>query len=284
MRRLRTLWCAVAAVSGLVVGATSPALAAQPVAPMATGTGSGYWHAEGSQLVDSTGAPVRMTGINWFGPETANYTFHGLWTRNYRDMIDQMAELGYNTIRVPFSNQLFDPGSTPNSIDYTKNPDLEGLTGLEIIDKVVDYAGQRGMRIILDQHRPDSGAQSALWYTSDYPESRWLSDWEMLAQHYLGNPTVVGVDLHNEPHSLPDGSGACWGCGDTPRDWRLAAERADNAILSVNPDLLIIVEGVDCVPDTDGPECGWWGGNLSGAAQYPVRLSEPDKLVYSAHE
>jgi endoglucanase len=38
------------------------------------------------------------------------------------------------------------------------------------------------------------------------------------------------------------------------------------------------------VPGTGAPQCGWWGGNLSGAAQFPVRLSRPDKLVYSAHE
>src|SRR5438105_4721737 len=129
MKRLCALWCAAVVLAGLVttVG-TGPAHAAT----QAPGTGTGYWHAAGSQLVDSTGAPVRMTGINWFGLETANYTFHGLWSRNYKDMIDQMAGLGYNTIRVPFSNQLFDPGSTPNSIDYNKNPDLQGLSGLQI--------------------------------------------------------------------------------------------------------------------------------------------------------
>ena len=32
-------------------------------------------------------------------------------------MLDQIQSLGYNTIRVPFSNQLFDAGSTPNSVD-----------------------------------------------------------------------------------------------------------------------------------------------------------------------
>ena len=224
-----------------------------------------------------------MTGINWFGAETANYTFHGLWTRNYQDMINQVAGLGYNTLRVPYSNQLFDPGSTPNSIDLNKNPDLAGLSGLQILDKVINYAGTKGLRVILDRHRPDSGAQSPLWYTAQYPESRWISDWTMLAQHYRGNTTVIGADLHNEPHSVGSG-GACWGCADPARDWRLAAEKAGNAILGVNPDWLIIVEGIDCVSGTGSPQCGWWGGNLSAAGQFPVRLSRPDKLVYSAHE
>jgi endoglucanase len=91
---------------------------------------------------------------------------------------------------------------------------------------------------------------------------------------------VIGADLHNEPHNDGGSTGSCWGCGDTDRDWRLAAERAGNAVLAVNPDWLILVEGVDCV----NGDCGWWGGNLSGAAKYPVRLSDPSKLVYSAHE
>ncbi|HTI21999.1 MAG TPA: cellulase family glycosylhydrolase [Kutzneria sp.] len=272
---------AVAAAVGLAVVTAGPvpAVFGSTAAPSA-----GYYHTVGSQIVDSSGAPVRLTGLNWFGPETANYTFHGLWSRNYKDMIDQMASLGYNAVRVPYSNQLFDPGSTPNSIDANSNPELIGLSAMQILDKVIDYIGSKGMRVVLDQHRPDSGAQSPLWYTAQYPESRWLSDWTMLAQRYKGNPTVVGMDLHNEPHTVQGGGGACWGCGDTAHDWRLAAERAGNAILAVNPDVLIIVEGIDCVPGTGDPQCGWWGGNLSAAAQYPVRLSKSDKLVYSAHE
>jgi endoglucanase len=282
MKRLLAL--VVAALAGGAVLTASPATAAPPVTQAAAGTGTGFWHASGSQLVDATGTPVRMTGINWFGAETANYSPHGLWSRNYKDMLDQMAGLGYNTLRLPYSNQLFDAGSKPVSIDQVANPDLQGLSGLQVLDKIVAYAGTKGMRVLLDRHRPDSGAQSPLWYTSAYSESRWISDWTMLAQHYKGNPTVIGADLHNEPHSIQGGGGACWGCGDTATDWRLAAERAGNAVLAANPDWLIVVEGVDCVSGTGDPQCGWWGGNLSGAKQFPVRLSKPDKLVYSAHE
>jgi endoglucanase len=247
----------------------------------AKAAGTGYWHTSGNQILDSNNQPVRIAGINWFGFETANYVVHGLWTRNYQDMLNQIKSLGYNTIRLPYSNQLFDAGSTPNSIDFTKNPDLQGLTGLQIMDKIIGYASQIGLRIILDRHRPDSGAQSALWYTSAYPESRWISDWQMLANRYKGNPMVVGADLHNEPHAP-----ACWGCGGTTVDWRLAAERAGNAILSVNPNWLIFVEGVDCYSagGQASGDCYWWGGNLEGAATYPVQLNVPNRLVYSAHD
>ena len=234
-----------------------------------------YLHTSGATIVDSQGTPVRLTGVSWFGLETSNYCPHGLWARSMDSMLDQIKSLGYNMIRVPYCNQLFDPGSTPNGIDYNLNPDLQGLTGLQILDKLVAGAGQRGLKIVLDRHRPDSGSQSALWYTSQYPEARWIADWQMLAARYLGNDTVVGCDLHNEPHGDAD-----WGSGNLATDWRLAAERAGNAILSVNPNLLIIVEGIEHV----GNDYYWWGGNLSLAGQDPVQLAVPNQLVYSPHD
>ncbi len=247
----------------------------------AQAAGAGYWHTNGNQILDSNNQPVRITGINWFGFETPNYVVHGLWTRNYQDVLNQIKSLGYNTVRLPYSNQLFDAGSIPNSIDYNKNPDLQGLSGIQIMDKIIAYGSSVGLRFILDQHRPDSGAQSALWYSAAYPESRWLSDWEMLATRYKNNPMVIGADLHNEPHAP-----ACWGCGNIATDWRLAAERAGNAILAINPNWLIFVEGTDCFGpggSTSG-DCYWWGGNLEGVQQYPVQLNVANRLVYSAHD
>src|SRR5260221_404467 len=116
---------------------------------------------------------------------------------------------------------------------------------------------------LLAQHRPNAYAQSNLWYTDRLPESRWISDWVMLAQHYHDNPTVIGADLHNEPHGE-----ATWGSGVQATDWRLAAERGGNAILSVNPSWLIVVEGIEAYQN----QYYWWGGNLMGTRQFPVRL------------
>jgi endoglucanase len=171
---------------------------------------------------------------------------------------------------------LFDPGSTPNGIDYTLNPDLKGLTGLQIMDMIVAEARVLGLMVILDQHRPDCGAQSPLWYTDHYPEARWISDWVLLARRYGGNPAVIGADLHNEPHGP-----ATWGDGNPATDWRLAAERAGNAILRVNPNWLIVVEGIEHVGPTD---YYWWGGNLAAAGSAPVQLKVAHRLVYSAHD
>jgi endoglucanase len=294
MRQRRSIFGALLAAAMAVSGVVAITTAGQVTAAPA----GGYLRTAGNKIVDSNGATVRLTGINWFGMETDNKTFHGLWSnRTWKQQLDQMASLGYNTLRVPFSNDALKPGATASGVNDFSNPDLVGLSPLQILDKVIDYAGQKGMRIILDRHRPTSAGQSALWYTSTVPESTWINDWKTLAQRYAGNTTVIGADLHNEPHAEgtnPAATGACWGCGVVERDWRLAAERAGNAILSVQPNWLIFVEGVSCPSgglsntwdnDTSNDEdCGWWGGNLSKAGQFPVRLNVANRLVYSPHE
>ncbi len=115
--------------------------------PIAAAVGAGFWHTNGHRIEDSANAPLRMAGINWFGLETGTFAPHGLWVRGYRSMLDQIKAQGYNTIRLPYSNQLFDAGSTPNGIDFAQNPDLAGLTGVQIMDKIVAYAGEIGLRI-----------------------------------------------------------------------------------------------------------------------------------------
>ncbi|MFE6092132.1 cellulase family glycosylhydrolase [Streptomyces massasporeus] len=270
-RTLRRALCVAAALLLPLAGVQS---ARAGVA--AEAAGGGYWHTSGRQILDAAGQPVRIAGINWFGFETANHVVHGLWARDYKSMIDQMKSLGYNTIRMPYSDDILKPGTMPDSINTDgKNADLRGLTSLQVLDRIVAYAGQSGLKIVLDRHRPDAAGQSALWYTASVPESTWITNLKGLATRYKGNSTVIGIDLHNEPHDP-----ACWGCGDTSRDWRLAAQRAGNAVLSANPELLIMVEGVQSHNGVNG----WWGGNLMGVAQYPVQLDVPDRLVYSAHD
>ena len=229
----------------------------------------------GGKIVDPTGKVVTLTGVNWFGMETGTFAPHGLWSRNWQGMLDQIAALGYNTIRLPYSTEMLDPKSKPTSVDLDYNPDLEGLSSVEIMDKIIQGARERGLKVILDRHRINKDSQSKLWYDDKYPEERWIKDWVMLAERYRGNDTVIGADLHNEP-----AGDATWGTGELRTDWRLAAERAGNAIQEVNPDWLIIVEGIEKFEK----DWYWMGGSLQGVAENPVRLKVPDKLVYSAHD
>src|SRR4051794_25815015 len=75
------------------------------------GTGDGYWHTKGGTIVDGEGRAVRIAGVNWFGFETSTFVAHGLWVQNYQDMLEHIKALEYNTVRLPYSSQMFDDGS-----------------------------------------------------------------------------------------------------------------------------------------------------------------------------
>ena len=240
------------------------------------GAAPGWLSTSGNQIVDAAGHSVQIAGVNWFGFESSTFAPHGLWTRGYKDMMDQMVDLGFNTIRLPFSSEMLHTTAAPNGIDFGKNPDLQGLSALQIMDKIVDYAGEIGLKIILDHHRSNAGAgtsENGLWYNSQYTQAAWINDWKMLAARYADDPAVIGADLHNEPYN------GTWGGGGV-KDWALAAETAGNAIGAVNANWLIFVEGVG----TYNGQNYWWGGNLMGVRDRPIDLALDNKLVYSAHD
>ena len=279
-------------------------------APSAWAQGAGYWHTSGNKILDSNGTEVRIAGVNWYGFETSNYLINGLWAQDYKTILNTIKSLGYNVIRIPFSNQMVESDPVPSN--YTTyaggvpaNTALVGQTSLEDMDTIISYAGSIGLRVILDNHRSEAGNSNeanGLWYTSAYPQANWIADWKTMATRYSastftidGNPTVIGMDLRNEPHLIANGAytGGCWtgdtetngaytGCPAslTSQNWPVAAEAAGNAVLAINPKLLIFVEGNDCY---DG-SCDWQGGNLAGVATNPVVLSVSGQLVYSPHD
>ncbi|MCW2935871.1 MAG: putative secreted cellulase [Actinomycetia bacterium] len=282
------------AAGSLAVGAAT----GRAAAATAPGVGAGYWHTSGNQILDSNGNPVRIAGLNWYGFETPDEIAHGLWAQDYHTIINDIAALGYNTIRIPFSNQMVETPIVPQNLAFTNNSgpintDLKSLTSLQDLQKIVTAAGQAGLKVILDDHRSEAGEsaeQDGLWYTSTYTSQDWINDWATLAKMFAGNPTVIGFDLRNEPHT-PAGDtyaeGATWGTGNSTTDVRLAYEQAGNAILAADPGALIFCEGISEFPDASasgGYDTTWWGGDLQGVAQYPVVLSSPGHVVYSAHD
>jgi endoglucanase len=288
-----------ALLAGTVAAVTrAPASAAIPGAaqPAAGGVGAGYWHTSGNQILDAAGNPVRIAGVNWYGFETPDEIAHGLWAQDYHAIIGTIKNLGYNTIRIPFSNQMAESPIVPQNLSFYNstgpiNTDLRGLNSLQILDKIIAYAGQAGLKVILDDHRSEAGESAeanGLWYTGTYTGQNWVTDWVTLARRYAGNPTVVGFDLRNEPHTPAGDSyaqGATWGTGDPATDIRLAYEQAGNAILAADPGALIFCEGISENPNSSGgDDSTWWGGDLAMAGQFPVVLNSPGHVVYSAHD
>ncbi|HEY9837864.1 MAG TPA: glycoside hydrolase family 5 protein, partial [Vampirovibrionales bacterium] len=236
--------------------------------------------AQGSKIVDATGRSVLLRGVNWFGIETQLHAPDGLSSRDYKEMLAQIKSLGYNLIRLPFSVQSLRAGDV-NGINFQlgSNQELQGKSPLEVMDAVIQEASRQGIMILLDSHRLNDQRIPELWYGDGFTEADWIDTWKMLATRYKNQANIIGADLKNEPHGR-----ASWGTNDESTDWRLAAERAGNAILAINPNWLIVVEGVEKNVPGQKLAYHWMGANLEGVERFPVRLSKSNKLVYSPHE
>lgn len=252
----------------------------------ALGQQQNFLTASENTLYDIEGKEVRLTGVNWFGFETSLYQPHGIWTRDMKSVLQQIKDIGFNTIRVPWCNEMLNPEATVDIKSYGTDA-YSGVspmneeeatvgTAIELMDIFVRWCQKNDMKIVLDNHSraADGFLNEEVWYTDAYSEERWINDWLFIADRYKEYSAVVAMDLNNEPH------GSTWGNSNPETDWNKAAERCGNAILAVNPNVLIIVEGVG---EFEG-DSYWWGGQLKGAAKYPVQLSDPSKLFYSAHE
>jgi len=173
------------------------------------------------------------------------------------------------------------------TIDFNANRQLTGLTTWEIFKEIVDYAGQIGLKVIFDHHTNDGGGgqqPNGLWFDlgpgSDGTDgaghrgtvtaSAFKANWLRFARQYADNPTVIGFDLDNEPHT------GNWGKGGPTDIWAMFVEVGD-AIGTLNPDVLIICEALQQYR-SPAPE-----GDLRPVAAKPVLLRVPDKVVYSVH-
>src|SRR5258708_25546440 len=171
----------------------------QPSTQCQSGHAAGFLSTSDRELVDASGCVVHLTGVSGFWFETSTFAPHGLWARNWKDMLKQIKQTGFNTIRLPFTNQLFDPASKPLGINYQLNPDLKGLQGLALLDRFIQGARSQGLKIILDRHDPTADLRPDLWYTCQVPHARWIQDWVMRAKHYRGEDRMRGGDLATEP-------------------------------------------------------------------------------------
>ena len=293
----------------------------------AVDTNNDDWlHAEGSRLYDKDGNQVWLTGANWFGFNCGENCAHYLWSADVDDCLREIADRGINIIRFPISTELILSwmNGKPNPVSsvsantdpaFTINPDFceaDGKTlkdSMQIFDIMMGKLKKYGLKAFIDIHSPhtdNSGHNYNLWYgkgTADgtmVTTKLWIDSLTWLAEKYSNDDTILAYDLKNEPHGKgPEGDKAAkWDGSTDENNWKYAAETCANSILEVNPNALILIEGVEQSlkndsytwgqPDskTDPPYIGaWWGGNLRGVKDYPVvPKSGTSQIVYSPHD
>src|SRR5215469_14684148 len=185
----------------------------------------GGWSTSGTKILDPGGGNFTISGINWYGFETRGAVAHGLYNQDYTTIVNSIKQYGFNTIRIPCSNQMWqkNPVPAPNTISACNA--CKGKRARDILALIVNYAGSRGLHVILDNHRSEGGNSAeanGLWYvvsgSNNFPESAWIADWlsvqewthgfpqslDTIPVTYLASdrfPTVLGFDLRNEPHT-----------------------------------------------------------------------------------
>ncbi|WP_372482418.1 glycoside hydrolase family 5 protein [Streptomyces bambusae] len=304
--------CATAPAPALASPAASrPAPAAAPVDAPGAAPGQALaasWapplSTRGRYVVDAQGNRFRLRSGNWDGAQGswsgsgdigdaashhAGQNAHGIPLGLDRApmpaIIADLHRLGLNSIRLPFSNEMLRTTRPVPDAAVAANPALRGKTPLQVFDAVVAALTADGFAVILNNHTITTRWCCALdgnerWNTGQTTRA-WADDWVFMARRYRDNPRVAGADLYNEVRRtvLDDPN---WGLGDD-HDWYAAAqEAADRILTEANPDLLVVIEGINW---TGIPVDGFPHGRptLTPARTLSHTLAVSGKLVYSAH-
>jgi len=202
--------------------------------------------------------------------------------------------------------------------DFVKEDGKTRVNTDEAFDIILSKCKKYGIKAFVDVHSPhadNSGHNYNLWYGKEMTDNDvmvttdlWIETLTWLAEKYKNDDTLIGYDLKNEPHGKgPEGKlAAKWDDSDDENNWAKAATKCAESILSVNPNALIFVEGVEQsmsgakegdywgMPDrvvmnpgdTPSPYIGaWWGGNFRGARKNPIVPKQgTSQIVYSPHD
>ncbi|MFB7358938.1 glycoside hydrolase family 5 protein [Streptomyces gardneri] len=285
---------APAAVTDAPVALTGEQLAASWTGPLST---------RGRYIVDADGDRFKLKASNWAGAQgtwegsgsesdVANHQADqksnniplGLDRTPISRILADFHALGLNTIRLPYSDAMIDDDTLVPNYAVAANPQLEDKTPLQVFDAVVAALTADGFAVILNNHTTTYRWCCGLdgnerWNTSQSTE-KWIDNWLFLVERYESNKRVVGADLRNEVRR-DTWNDPNWGWGNE-HDLYNAFQLAGNRILEANPDMLVIMEGIN------------WQGIPQGMFPHgrptltPVRnlsntLINSGKLVYAAH-
>jgi endoglucanase len=234
----------------------------------------------GRFVVDAHGNRVRLAGVNWYGASEDLGVPVGLDTVHRNTLAQLIAGFGFNCVRFPFSAWMTEQTAAVPGQYLAANPDLQGAAPLRIYDACVEALTGAGLMVIPNCHLLDFGWCCAdqdfngLWFNDRWPEDKFTAIWQEMVKRYASNPLVVAMDVKNEPRHATVGGrvlSPTWGPGDQT-DFGVMYTSIGNCIHELNPHLLVICEGLGYATD------------LSGVASHPVRLAQPNKVVYSMHD
>ena len=193
------IWAAVAVLAlagaGMVTvakaGATAPALSVA---------------VQGSSLVDGSGAPLRLIGVNYSGTEYACVQGYGIFD-GPSDLasVQAMATWHVNAVRVPLNEDCW-LGINGVKAAYS------GTNYQQAITNYVNLLNSQGIYAILDLHWSAPGTTKATGQNPMPDADHTPAFWQSVATTFKANPAAI-FDLFNEPY--PDNNNdttAAWTC------------------------------------------------------------------------
>jgi endoglucanase len=266
---------------------------------------------QSSDATNPRGAPMEMYMGNVFWASSS---------RNLASDAQEIKSLGFNCIRMPVVPQTLNDNDPQGKDPYLKNTESVRIQGaFSALKAVVKACSDAGLYVMLDLHscsnyvgwrkgrldaRPPwadanrenydfkredcscaaTGNPSSVTRIQAYDETKWLADLKTLAGlgAQMGVDNIMGIDIFNEPWDYS------WA------EWKSLTEKAYTAISSVNPNILIFVQGIggtngnqDGTPETvnqtpHGTINPNWGENLFEAGNNPPNVPK-SKIVFTPH-
>jgi len=184
---------------GLIGAAPASAAVAFPGTPIV--------RVAGNQLVDGSGSPIRLIGVDQSGTESSCVDGNGIFSPPNADtpsMIAAMKSWNINAVRLPLNEDCLLGINLPD-------PQFGGAAYQSAIVHYVNDLNADGLAVILDLHWGAPGTQRALGGEVMADEDHSPAFWSSVATTFRGHQGVV-FDLFNEPRYLPTACLVNGGC------------------------------------------------------------------------
>ena len=249
-----------------------------------------------NRIVDSSFQHFKIVAMNMPGASDRGMVPYGLDVLKLRDYVKTIKNSGFNTVRLPYADIILDvTQKVPDSLieaNLDGDDSLKDMTPLDVFLKTIEVITEEGLLVYVNSHSTmnmwccKKDDRNGLWdslHTRDNDGGSFISSLVKLANLIKNNPNVIGFDIRNEiredtkrqaaAHWSGYRNGSLMSQPEERLDWKKAAENAAEALLAINPDWLMIIEGLNFSIDFKGIKL----------AKAPVNLSVSHKLIYSPH-
>ncbi|KAF9673395.1 hypothetical protein SADUNF_Sadunf10G0019800 [Salix dunnii] len=233
-------------------------------------------------IVDENGQRVKLACVNWVS-HLEVMVAEGLSKQPMDAISKRILSMGFNCVRFTWpvflvTNDTLGSLTVRQSLQshgllesisgvQANNPSIIDLSLLDVYQAVVSSLGDANVMVILDNHISKPG-----WCCSNsdgngffgdqyFDPDVWITGLTRMASMFNGVPNVVGMSLRNELR----------GPKQNVNDWYRYMQKGAEAVHSGNPDVIVILSGLNYDKD------------LSFLRNRPVSLTFSGKIVFEAH-